>query len=320
VSSNVLPTPLEVRQAANRIAGVARRTPLVHSARLSKALGGDVHLKLETEQLGGSFKLRGALNAMLALTGDELALGVVASSAGNHGLGIAIGAEHLGARATVFVPYTAPVVKRAAMAAHGIIVESSSPTYDAAEAAARAFARETGANFIGPCTGRALLAGAGTVAMEILDALPSVGSIIVPVGGGGLVAGVGGYIRGTAGGVRILGAQGANTNAMSLALASNRPVTIPDVPTLADGLAGLVDEEMLAQGKAAIDAIATVTEEEIADAIRWLFQEEGLTVEGSGAVGIAAVRTGRLKVAAFPAVIVISGGNIDRTKHLEIVR
>lgn len=318
--AQILPSPIEVRQAAHRIAGLVRHTPLVHSKALSAVAGGEVHLKLETAQLGGSFKLRGALNAMLSLSDDERALGVVASSAGNHGLGIAIAAEHLGTRATVFVPSTAPVVKRAAIAAHGVQVESSLPSYDAAEAAARSFARETGATFISPCTGRALLAGAGTVAMEILDAIPSVGTVIVPVGGGGLAGGVGGYIRGTAAGVRILGAQSERTNAMSIALATGRAATIPDEPTLAEGLAGLVDDEMLAQGQAALDAIATVTEEQIADAIRWLHGEEGLTVEGSGAVGVAALRSLALKPQVFPVVVVISGANIDRAKHAELLQ
>ena len=308
-----------MRQAANRIAGTARRTPLRRSDALSALVGGDVHLKLVTEQLGGSFKLRGALNAMLSLSDDERAIGVVASSAGNHGLGLAIAAEKLGTRTTVFVPSTAPVVKRAAIAAHGVHVEATQPGYDAAETAARQFARDTGSTFIGPCTGRSLLAGAGTVAMEILDDLPSTGTMIVPVGGGGLVGGIGGYVRGTAAGVRILGAQSVRTNAMSLALQSHRPERIPDLPTLADGLAGLVDAEMLAQGEAAIDAMATVTEEEIADAIAWLYREEGLTVEGSGAVGVAALRAGRLKPQAFPVVVIISGGNIDKAKLAEIL-
>lgn len=315
----ILPSPLEVRHAAVRIAGVVRRTPLRPSNALSALAGGDVLLKLESEQLGGSFKLRGALNAMLSLSGDELALGVVASSAGNHGLGIAIAAERLAVRATVFVPSTSPVVKRAPIEAHGARVDASQPNYDAAEAAARAFSRETGATFISPCTGRALLAGAGTVAMEILEDAPNLGTVIVPVGGGGLCGGIGGFLRGTAGGVRILGAQSVRTNAMTLALKSGRATAIEDLPTLADGLAGLVDDEMLAQGKAALDAIATVEEEDIAESIAWLHHAEGLIVEGSGAVGVAALRSGRLKPQAFPVAIVVSGANIDRAKHGEIV-
>lgn len=312
--NSILPTPLEIREAAARISGLVRRTPLRHSAALSAHVGGEVHLKLETEQLGGSFKLRGALHALLALPPVQRAAGVVASSAGNHGLGIAIAAEALGVRATVFVPFTAPVVKRAAMAAHGVKVEATQPTYDTAESAAREFARHTHATFISPCTGRALLAGQGTVGLEILEGLPSVGTIVVCVGGGGLCGGIGGYVRGTAGGVRILGAQSVRTNAMALALDAGHGVTIPDLPTLADGLAGLVDDEMYAQGRASLDAIVTVEEDEIADAIRWLHREEGVTAEGAGAVGVAALLSGRLKPQAFPVAVTVSGGNIDASR------
>lgn len=317
---SILPTPLEVRRAAQGIAELVRRTPMRRSGPLSELVGGDVHLKLETEQVGGSFKLRGAFSAMLALSPEARAIGVVTSSAGNHGLGIAIAAEHLGVRTTVFVPYTAPVVKRAAIAAHGVQVEATQPNYDAAEAAARTFARDTGATFISPCTGRALLAGAGTVAMEILEDLPSVGTIVVPVGGGGLAGGIGGYVRGTAGGVRIIGAQAEVANAMDLALRSGHPETIPDEPTLADGLAGLVDAEMLEQARESLDAMTTVSETEIADAIRWLDREERLMVEGSAAVGVAALLSGKLRPKAFPVVVVITGENIDRGRFESIVR
>lgn len=309
MTPDILPTPREVRDAAARIADTVRRTPLRHSPALSALAGGEVHLKLETEQVGGSFKIRGALNAMLTLSPDHRAAGVVAASAGNHGIGIAIAAEQLGARATVFVPFNAPVVKRAAIAAHGANIDATQPGYDAAEAAARRFARETQGTFISPCTGRTLLAGQGTVGLEILTDLPNVGTIIICVGGGGLCGGIAGYVRGTTPGVRLLGAQSIRTNAMSLALAAGHAVEIPDLPTLADGLAGAVDDEMYRQGKASLDAIATVEEEEIEAAMDWLSREEGVTAEGAGAVGVAALMEGRLKVASWPAVITVSGKN-----------
>jgi threonine dehydratase len=309
VTPSILPTPREVREAAERIADSVRRTSLRPSPALSAIVGGAVHLKLETEQHGGSFKLRGALNAMLMLTDDERAGGVVAASAGNHGIGIALAAEQLGVRATVFVPFNAPVVKRAAIAAIGAKVDATQPGYDAAERAARAFARETLATFISPCTGRTLLAGQGTVGLEILTDLPDVGTIVVCVGGGGLCGGIGGYVRGTAPGVRILGAQSVRTNAMALALDQGHAVSIPDLPTLADGLAGAVDEEGYEQGKASLDAIATVEEEEIAAAMEWLLREEGVTAEGAGAVGVAALMSGRLKPANFPVAVTVTGRN-----------
>lgn len=319
-SPSILPTPREVCEAAARLAPYITRTPLVGSPALSAIAGGEVLLKLENQQAGGSFKVRGALHALITLADAERARGVVASSAGNHGRGIAQAAEWLGIAATIFVPATVPTIKREGIAAHGARIDASAPNYDAVEIAARAFARETGMTFVGPCTGRPLLAGAGTVALEILTDLPNLATVVVPVGGGGLVSGMAGYLRGTSGGIRILGAQGERTNAMSLAIASGRATEIPDLPTLADGLAGLVDEEMLAQGQAALDAVVTVTEEAIGDAIAWLHREHGLTVEGSGAVGVAAIRTGALKPQAFPVVITISGANIDPDKHAALLR
>ncbi|MCL4212527.1 MAG: pyridoxal-phosphate dependent enzyme [Gemmatimonadales bacterium] len=314
-SREPLPTPDDVRAAAARIASGITHTPLVRCAALSGVAGGDVFLKLENRQRGGSFKIRGALHALLSLSPSERAAGVVAASAGNHGRGVAEAAEGLGIEATVFVPSSAPQVKRDGIAAHGATVDASAPSYDAAEVAAREFARRTGATFVGPCTGRALLAGAGTVALEILQDLPNLRTVVVCVGGGGLVAGMAGYLRGTAPAVRILGAQSVRTNAMALALASGRPTDIPDLPTLADGLAGLVDAEMLAQGQAALDAIVTVEEEEIAEAIRFLHREHGLVVEGSGAVGVAALLTRRIVPQAFPVAVTVSGANIDAAKH-----
>lgn len=317
--ASILPTADEVRAAAARLDGLVERTPLVASPELSAIAGGEVLLKLECLQDGGSFKLRGALHAMLALDDAARARGVVASSAGNHGIGIAMAAARLGVPATVFVPASAPTVKREKIAARGATVIATEPTYDAAEAAARAFAAATGATFVSPCTGRTLLAGAGTVALEVMTARPDVATLVVCVGGGGLAGGVGGYLRDAAPAVRIVGAQSVRTNAMSLALASGRATDIPDIPTLADGLAGLVDAEMLAQGQAALDAIVTVEEEEIAEAIRWLHTAHGVRVEGSGAVGVAALRSGRVRPAAFPVAVTVSGANIDAARWAAIV-
>jgi threonine dehydratase len=317
--SPILPSAAEVHAAAKRLAGRVERSPLVLDPALSEIVGGEVHLTLETVQPGGSFKIRGALHALLTLTDAERARGVVATSAGNHGLGVSLAAEALGVVATIFVPATAPAVKREGIAAQGAAVNAEQPDYDAAERAARAHARKTGAVFVSPCTGRSLLAGAGTVALEVLEHLPTLRTIIVPVGGGGLVGGVGGFLREVAAGVRILGAQSVRTNAMSLALDRHGPADIPSQPTLADGLAGLVDQEMFEQGRAALDAIATVEERAIEDAIRWCAAMHDTRVEGAGAVGLAALLTGALKPALFPAVVLVTGENIDRARWQEIV-
>lgn len=311
----VLPSPDEIRAAASRLSGLIIRTPLRRSAGLSDVAGVSVFLKLECEQLSGSFKIRGATNALLLLDPAARARGVVASSAGNHGRGIALAAERLGIAATVFVPSSAPEIKKDGIRAHGATVNDSAQNYDAAEVGARAFATRTGATFISPCTGRDLLAGAGTVALEMLEDAPELSLILTCVGGGGLCGGIGGLLRGAYPSVRQFGAQSELTNAMDLALASGHPTDIPNRPTLADGLAGAVDAQMLAQGQASLDGLVTVEESEIAQAIRWLWEHEGLVVEGSGAVGVAALLSGKLPPLDAPLGITISGANIDPAKH-----
>jgi len=316
---SILPSPAEIRAAAARIAPHIRRTPLRRSDSLSDFLGGDVWLKLECEQTTGSFKLRGATNVLASLDAAARAKGIVTASAGNHGLGIAAAAKAFGIAATVFVPRNAPAVKRDRIAGLGATVDASAAGYDAAESLARAHANRTGALFVSPCTGRTLLAGQGTGALEVLEEVPHLGSIVVAVGGGGLVGGIAGLLRAEAPRVRIVGAQSERTNAMALAMASGRATDIPDLPTLADGLAGLVDAEMLAQGKAALDEIVTVGEEDIASAIASLWIEEGVRAEGAGAAPVAAVLAGRLRRIAFPVVLVVSGGNIDEAKHRSVL-
>ncbi len=310
----ILPSAEEIRAAHTRIAPFVARTRLVHDAELSARVGGDVLLKLECEQHGGSFKLRGALNAVMTLSEAERAAGIVASSAGNHGIGVAMAAQRLGVPATVFVPSSAPSVKRDKIAALGATVDASQPSYDDAEDAAKAFAARSGATFVSPCTGRALLAGAGTVALEIFEERPDVATLVVCVGGGGLVGGMGGFVRDAAPAVRVLGAQSVKTNAMTLALAAGHAVDIPDEPTLCDGLAGRVDHAMFRQGTAALDAIATVEEPDVAEAIVYLHRAHGLRVEGSGAVGVAALRSGALTPKRFPVVVTISGANIEQAR------
>lgn len=313
--------PIEsVREAAERMRRIVARTPLRASPALSQVAGVECWLKLECEQHTGSFKLRGAFNALALIPTARRSRGVVASSAGNHGLGVARAAREFGIPATIFVPSTAPAVKRDGITRLGATVDSSCPDYDAAMAAAVAHAAATGALFVNPCAGADLLAGQGTVALEILEELPTLGAVVVPVGGGGLAGGMASYLRAAAPDVRILGAQSERTDAMARSLAAGRIVDIGHDPTLADGLAGAIDAEGLAIGRAALDGIAVVSEDAIADAIAWLAREEGLMVEGSGAVGVAALLAGALGRLPGPVAVVVSGGNIDPARHAEIVR
>lgn len=307
----MLPNPVEILAAARRLRGVVKETPLVCSAALSELAGGDVWLKMENEQITGSFKLRGAYNALATMDPRARERGVVASSAGNHGLGVAYAAQRLGMPATLYVPSTAPAVKREGIAALGATLDTSQPDYDAAMEAARAHARQHDIPFINPCLGDALLAGQGTVALEILEALPAVATIVVPVGGGGLLGGTAGLVRRVAPEVRIMGAQSVETSAMARSLEAGHVVDVPVTPTLADGLAGRIDDDALAIGREGLDRLSPVSEEAIAGAIAWLSRELGARVEGSGAVGVAALREGLLGGIDAPIAIVVSGGNID---------
>jgi len=301
----------DVLAAAHRLRGVVARTPLRRSELLSALAGRDVHLKLESEQVTGSFKLRGAFNTVAMLPRSAHHAGVVASSAGNHGLGVAWAAHHFGIPATIFVPATAPRVKREGIAALGATVNAEAPHYDAAMELAIAHARDAGATFIHPCTGAALIAGQGTVALEVLEDLPDLATFILPVGGAGLLGGSGVLLRHAAPAVRIIGVQSERTDAMARSLAAGGVVPIPSLPTLADGLAGDIDALGLDIGRHALDEMRTVTEDAIARAIRWLERHERVIAEGSAAVGVAALLEGTLTLPPGPAAIIITGRNID---------
>jgi threonine dehydratase len=305
--------PTEILAAADRIRPLVKRTPLIKSSALSELAGGDVYLKLENQQTTGSFKLRGALNVLSTLSADARKRGVVASSAGNHGLGVAYAAKHFGVPATIFVPSTAPHVKRDGIVALGATIDTTQPDYDKAMDAAKAFAAERGATFINPCLGEMLLAGQGTVALEILGDIPALATLVVNVGGGGLLGGCASLVRAVAPQVKIVGAQSENTAAMSRSLAAGHLVEIESLPTLADGLAGQIDDEAFDIGRHGLDEMVVLSEAEIARAIAWLWEAEHQRVEGAGACGVGAVLLEHVRIAT-PAAIVVSGGNIDAAK------
>ena len=307
-----------VRDAAERIRPNIARTPLVRSEGLSRIAGGDVFLKLENRQITGSFKLRGALNALAALTPEQRRAGVVASSAGNHGLGVAHAAKALGISARDFVPRAAPEVKKSGIRALGAELDDSQPDYDAAMTAAKAYGLAHGREYINPCLGDPLLHGQGTVALEILEDLPGLRALVLNVGGGGLLGGCAAFVRRERPDVRIYGSQSVNTAAMAKSVAARRVVEIENVPTLADGLAGQIDDDALDLGVNGLDAIATVTEEEIGSAIAWLAREHDQRVEGAGACGVAAILSGKMKPET-PCAVVVSGGNIDEGKWRGLV-
>jgi threonine dehydratase len=305
-----LPPAKAIEGAAARIAPFVEKTRLIRSDELSRIAGVEVLLKLENEQRTGSFKVRGATNVLASLSEADRRRGIVASSAGNHGLGVAFAARQFGVKATVFIPSNAPRVKRDGIRALGATVVDDEPHYDAAMVAARKFGAETGAHFVHPCLGDDLLAGQGTVALEIMNEAPDVGTFLVSVGGAGLLGGSAGYLRARAPQVRIVGAQSEKTSAMALSWKADRIVEIPNDPTLADGLAGQVDEAALAIGRAALDDIVVVTEADLGRAMLWLLDHHGVKAEGSGAAGVASVLSRTFKPKNKTA-IVVTGGNVD---------
>ncbi len=282
---------------------------------LSQMLGVEVFYKCELENPTGSFKVRGAYNVLAQMSPEERAAGVVASSAGNHGLGVAYAAHAFGAPAYLYVPSNAPQVKKDGIRALGATVNDDAPDYDEAMVRAKAHAAREGVRFINPCLGLDLLAGQGTVAVELLAQRPDVRTVLICTGGGGLLGGMGAVLRAEAPGVRIIGAQSEQTAAMTQSVRAGRVVYAPVTPTLADGLAGQIDDEALHIGQQCADDLVLVSEEELGETIAWIARTDGLVVEGAGAVTVAALRHGKVPALEGPVVAIVSGRNIDGARH-----
>ncbi len=284
------------------------RTPLVSVP----SLGPDVLLKLETEQLTGSFKVRGALSRIGAMAREEDARPIVTASAGNHGLGVAWAARRLGRTARVYVPAGAPLVKRAGIAALGAeIVVTDGPGYDATERVARAAAEAEELVFVSPFDDPWVAAGnGGTVGLELFEALPEVARVVAPVGGGGLMAGLAAARRHLGRGAELVGVQSEASPAMHRSLAEGRAIEeLPPATTLAEGLEGGVSSTTYALVRDAVSSVDLVAERDIAEAMRFARDTLGLTVEGSAATVLAWARD-RLPDGGT-TVLVITGRNVD---------
>ena len=316
---SVLPAIAAVHSAAERLRPVLAPSRLIRAKALSDIVGVDVYYKCELENPTGSFKIRGAYNVLASMTPEERARGVVASSAGNHGLGVAHAAHAFGAPAYLYVPSTAPQVKKDGIRALGATVNDDAPDYDEAMVRAKDHARREGVHFINPCLGLELLAGQGTVALELLEQLPTVRTVAICTGGGGLLGGMGVVLRARAPEVRIVGVQSVETAAMTRSVQAGHVVYSPVTPTLADGLAGQVDEDAVHIGQECADEMILVSEEEIGETIAWLSRTDGLTVEGAGAVTVAALRHGRIPRVEGPVVAIVSGRNIDASRHAALL-
>ncbi|SUD48326.1 L-threonine dehydratase catabolic TdcB [Nocardia otitidiscaviarum] len=303
-----------IEDAAKLLAPVVRRTPLVASRVLSERTGVEVRLKCENLQRTGSFKPRGAYNRIANLPADERARGVVAASAGNHAQGVAWAATSLGIESTVFMPVGASLPKLVATRAYGATVHQVGETIDEALTAALDFAAQTGATLIHPFDHPDIVAGQATVALEILDQMPDVGTVVVPTGGGGLLAGIAVALRHLAPQVRVIGVQAAEAAAWPGSLAVGRPVPLDRMTTMADGIAvGLPGAVPFAHVAEHGTTILTVDEDALSRALLLCLERAKLLVEPAGAAAVAALMTclpEELELRG-PVCAVLSGGNVD---------
>jgi threonine dehydratase len=314
-----LTTLADIESARELLRGVIRVTPMEPSRPLQAKLDGPVWLKCEHLQRAGSFKVRGAYTRIARLTEAERAHGVVAASAGNHAQGVALAAGLMHTAATVFMPVGAPLPKMAATKGYGAKVRLVGDTVDDALEAARVYAEETGAVFIHPFDHHDVIAGQGTLALEVLEQCPEVRTIVVGVGGGGLIAGVAAAVRALRPEVKIIGVQASGAAAYPPSLASGRPVRLSTYATIADGIAvGCPGDVTFAHVSKLVDEVVTVTDEDISRALLMLMERAKQVVEPAGAVAVAALLAGVVEVAT-PAVAVISGGNIDPLLMLKLI-
>ncbi|NLG22449.1 MAG: threonine ammonia-lyase [Actinomycetales bacterium] len=321
-------TPADIDAARELLAGVINPTPMEFSQALSTLAGVPVHLKCENMGRAGSFKIRGAYTRMAALSEEERARGVVAASAGNHAQGVALAAQLLGIEATVFMPNGASMPKLRATRGYGATVEQVGSTIDDCIERARTFEQETGAVFIPPFDHPAIVAGQGTCGLEILEEVPDVGTILVCLGGGGLLAGIATAVKAVRPDVRVIGVQAEEAAAWPGSLAAGHPVPVAKMSTMADGIAvgrpGDVPFELV---RDLVDGVETVAEDAIARAMLFLLERAKLVVEPAGAAAVAHLMDRAAAAPGEPAfdpdrpvVAVLSGGNIDTLLMLRIIQ
>jgi threonine dehydratase len=305
----------DVLAARTRQLPYVRHTPLEHSPDLSGMVGREVYLKLENMQRTGAFKIRGAISRMLTLAPAELQAGVITASAGNHGQGVALAARLLGVEATVVLPIGAPLAKIAAIQRHGAAIVLEGAAYDGAHAYALNLARERRQVYLHAFADRGVMAGQGAVALEVLDDLPDVDALLIPVGGGGLISGMAIAARGTRRPLRLIGVQAAGSAALADAFQSGTLVP-GGANTIADGIAVKEpSQETFDIIQRHVDAVVTVSDEAIARTIVLLLERHKLLAEGAGATALAALMDGAIPASLVPpgarVAAIVSGGNID---------
>jgi len=305
----------EVLEAQENLKGVARKTPLFYTDTFSEACGCKLYLKCENKQKTGSFKLRGAYNKVVNLTDDEKKCGVLASSAGNHAQGVAFAATTFGVKSTIVMPLTAPAAKVAATKGYGAEVIQAGQVYDESYAKALEVQKETGATFLHPFDDIHVMAGQGTIGLEILEDLFETDVVVVPVGGGGLISGISTAVKSLKPAVRIVGVQAEVIASSKASLEKGEVVTLPGAKSFADGIAVATPGTLCFKTmQKYVDEIVTVTEDELSCAIFSLIQRGKLLAEGAGAAPLAALLAGKITgVEGKNVVALVSGGNIDIT-------
>jgi len=303
----------DIEGARETIKNLVKRTPLVRSRFLSDFCGGEVYLKLENLQTTSSFKIRGALNKMLHLSIKEMKQGVVTASAGNHGLAVAIGAEKLNLSVKIVVPKSTPKVKVDKIRKHNAELILHGDIYDEAEQKAIDLARRNGLTYVSPYNGRLVVAGQGTIGLEILEDLRVVDVVMVPVGGGGLISGISVAVKSIEPSVQIVGVQSEASPVMYESVKAGRIVAVEMRESIADGLFGGIEKDSITFGivQEHVDDFLLVKEETIKKAIFLLWDKERQVVEGAGAVSVAPIMENKSLFAGKKVVAVVSGGNIE---------
>ncbi|TPI41476.1 hydroxyectoine utilization dehydratase EutB [Mesorhizobium sp. B3-1-6] len=317
-----MPVTLQhIRAARERIAGKVERTPCVLSQSLSERTGSPVHLKLEHHQTTGAFKLRGASNAIAALSAKERSRGVVAASTGNHGRALAHAAKLEGIRAVICMSKLVPQNKLDAIRRLGADVRIVGNSQDDAQQEVDRLVAEEGLVMLPPFDHPGIIAGQGTLGLEIMEQVPDTAAVLVPLSGGGLASGVAAAVKGVSPGTKVIGISMALGAAMKASLDAGRPVQVEELPTLADSLGGgigLDNRLTFAMCRDLLDDVVLLAEDEIAAGIRHAYEQEREIVEGAGAVGMGALLAGKAKVSG-PTVLILSGRNIDMGLHRRIV-
>ncbi|MFJ4103085.1 pyridoxal-phosphate dependent enzyme [Amycolatopsis japonica] len=309
----------DIRDAAARLAGVAHRTPVVRSRTLDELVGAEVFIKCENLQRVGAFKFRGAYNAASRLSPEQLAKGIAAYSSGNHAQAVALAARELGSSAVILIPEDTPQSKKDATAGYGAEIVTYDRYTGDRVAIGEALAADRGLALIPPYEHPHVIAGQGTAALELLEDTDSLDTLVVPVGGGGLIAGSSTAAKAVRPGIRVVGVEPAAGDDTKRSLEAGERVSIPVPRTIADGQAAEIPGELtFSINRRLVDDIALVTDEQVRDAMRFAFERLKLVIEPSGATGLAALLSGQVPASGRVGVI-ISGGNVSPERFAELI-